>query len=48
MPPSDNGFYTDPKTGILTPKNANGRMNGLAPPSDEIADGSGNPDPTLV
>ena len=24
MPPSDNGFYTDPKTGILTPKNANG------------------------
>ena len=24
MPNSDNGFYTDPKTGILTPKNANG------------------------
>jgi Domain of unknown function (DUF4226) len=24
MPPSNNGFYTDPKTGILTPKNANG------------------------
>ena len=24
VPSSDNGFYTDPKTGILTPKNANG------------------------
>jgi hypothetical protein len=24
VPSSDNGFYTDPKTGMLTPKNANG------------------------
>jgi len=31
VPSSDNGFYTDPKTGWLTPKNANGDSFTLGP-----------------
>ena len=31
VPSSDNGFYTDPKTGTLTPKNANGDYYTLGP-----------------
>ena len=31
VPSSDNGFYTDPKTGLLTPKNLNGDYYTLGP-----------------
>lgn len=31
LPASDGGFYTDPKTGVLTPKNANGDYYTLGP-----------------
>ncbi|MUL48336.1 DUF4226 domain-containing protein [Mycobacterium sp. CBMA293] len=31
LPNSDNGFYNDPKTGVLTPKNANGDYYTLGP-----------------
>ena len=31
VPNSDNGFYTDPKNGVLTPKNANGDYYTLGP-----------------
>ena len=31
LPPSNGGFYTDPKTGVLTPKNNNGDYYTLGP-----------------
>ena len=37
MPPSNNGFYADPKTGILTPKNANGDYYTFDPATGQLA-----------
>jgi hypothetical protein len=37
MPPSDHGFFTDPKTGVLTPRNANGDYYTFDPASGQRA-----------
>jgi Domain of unknown function (DUF4226) len=45
MPASGNGFYADPKTGLLTPKNANGDYYSLDPNTGGVTfyDKSGRP-----
>lgn len=44
VPSSNNGFFTDPKTGVLTPKNANGDYYTLGPDGKKsFFDKSGDP-----